>query len=74
MSEWMPIERWAECAEMTRSRVIFEIRNRDDQRLQSRCVQPVPSAPIDWRSPAIEFRVIEEPAARRSEPIPAPRQ
>jgi hypothetical protein len=30
--------------------------------------------PFDWKSPPVQFRLVEEPKPRHSEPVPKPRQ
>jgi hypothetical protein len=69
---WVTIDRWPECARMARPGYIFEIRNAADQRLLTHCVVPLPSTPFDWKSAPKEFRLVPEPAPRRSSPIPEP--
>lgn len=72
MSDWIPVERWSECRQMERPGVVFELRNRVGQHMITACVDQLPAPPFDWRDPVIEFRVIDEPPVRRSDPLPAP--
>ena len=74
MTEWIDIARWPEGAAMTRPGVVFELRNADGLTMRTPWVQPLPSAPFDWRSPPVAFRAIPEPPAVRSDPLPAPSQ
>ena len=71
MSEWMPIERWAECRPLQRPGIIFEVSN-GQHSLFTACVMPL-QAPSDWTSPPTRFRVVAEPRPRHSSPIPAPK-
>lgn len=73
MDGWIAIEQWARCQEMARPGIVFEIRNRDGNRMVSECVVPMPPAPFDWKSGPIEFRAIAEEPPRHSSPIPAPK-
>ena len=72
MSEWLAISEWHRCTELARPGLVFEIRNDAGQSLFTRCVQPLPAMPRDWRSPPVEFRVVAEEPPRRSDPIPPP--
>ncbi len=72
MGEWISIDHWDRCRELERPGIIFEIRNAAGQLLLTRCVQPVPEMPFDWNLPALEFRVIPEPAPGHSAPLPEP--
>lgn len=74
MSEWLEIEQWRRCAEMARPGILFEIGNAEGQSLFTPCVQPLPAAPFDWRSPPTRFRVVAEPKPERSSPLPKPRR
>jgi hypothetical protein len=73
MSEWLAIAEWHRCAEMARPGIVFEIRNAQGQTLLTPCVQPPPKAAFDWKSPAVQFRAVNEPPPRRSTPIPPPK-
>lgn len=73
MGEWIAIAQWAECQRLARPGVMFEIQNADGQSLLTPCVVPPPPVPFDWRSPPLRFRVVAEPAAEHTSPIPAPR-
>ena len=72
MSDWIAIEQWSDCVRMERPGIVFEVRNAAGQSLLTPCVQPLPDAPWDWVSPAVEFRPVAEPPAERSTPIPLP--
>ena len=71
MSEWIDIQRWAECVGMERPGMVFEVVNADLQSLLTHCEIPL-ETPFDWRSPPLKFRVVVEPAPRHSEPLPKP--
>ena len=72
MGDWKPIEDWAQCAEMAKPGIIFEIRNADGQSLYTPCVVQLPSMPVGWKSPPKEFRSIPEPRPQHSSPMPPP--
>ena len=72
MGEWVAIEHWPDCVRMERPGIVFEMRNADGQSLVTSCVIPLPEAPFDWRSPALEFRPIPAEPPRHSAPIPTP--
>ena len=72
MGDWKPIEDWAQCAEMARPGIIFEIRNAEGQSLFTPCVVPLPTMPVNWKSPPKEFRPISEPRPQHSSPMPPP--
>jgi hypothetical protein len=72
MSEWIAITQWETCRALERPGIAFEIRNAQDQRLFTRCEVPLPAMPHGWRSPPTYFRIITEPPAQRSEPMPEP--
>jgi hypothetical protein len=71
-AEWIPIDEWARCIELSRPGIIFEIRNADGLSLFTPCIVPPPDAPFDWKLPPLEFRAVPETPAERSDPIPAP--
>jgi len=73
LGEWIPIDDWVRCTELSRPGIIFEIRNGDGQSLFTPCVQPVPTPPFDWKVPPREFRAVPEASPSHSEPLPAPR-
>jgi hypothetical protein len=73
MSDWIAIARWAECEQMTRPGIVFEIQNAEGLSLVTHCAAVLPQMPFDWKSPPIRFRAIAEPPARHSEPLPAPK-
>jgi hypothetical protein len=73
MSEWLAFAQWAQCREMARPGIIFEIQNGEGQSLFTPCVVPLVEVPFDWRSPPVRFRAIPEPAPQRSVPLPGPR-
>jgi hypothetical protein len=72
MGEWFAIALWQQCTQMAKPGVVFEVRNAEGQSLLTRCVQPLPVPPHDWRSPAKEFRAIPEPRPEHSAPAPGP--
>ena len=74
MGEWVPIERWPECAQMEKPGIIFELRNADGLSLFTPCVLPLPQVPFDWKSPPVVFRAIPAPPPVHSSPIPKPQQ
>jgi hypothetical protein len=74
MGEWIAIADWASCVQLQRPGYVFEIRNTDGQSLFTHCVVPLPAMPFDWRSPPVEFRLVEEAPPQRSTPIPPPAQ
>jgi len=73
MGEWIPIEKWQDCGAIARPGFIFEIQNGAGQSLFTPCVQPLPRAPFDWKSSAVQFRLVPEPPPIRSAPLPPPR-
>jgi hypothetical protein len=73
MSEWLAIERWAECEQMARPGIVFEIQNAEGLSLITQCTATLPPMPFDWKSPPIRFRAIVEPPARHSDPLPPPK-
>jgi hypothetical protein len=72
MGEWIAIAEWQQCLELARPGVIFEIRNREGESLFSPCTVSLPPLPFDWKSPAVEFRAVPEPAPQHSSPMPKP--
>ena len=72
MGEWISIERWQDCLELARPGIIFEISNAEGNSMFTPCVLPMPPAPHNWKSAAVRFRAIPEPAPRHSTPLPAP--
>ena len=72
MSEWIPIDRWAECRQHERPGIIFEVNN-GEHSLFTRCMVPL-QAPSDWKLPPTRFRVVVEPRPRHSSPVPAPQR
>jgi hypothetical protein len=73
MSEWIAIERWAECERMARPGIVFELQNAEGLSLLTLCTPTVPQAPFDWKSPPLRFRAVPLPPPRHSEPIPPPK-
>lgn len=71
MGDWIDFDRWPECVQMERPGIIFEVSNKDDLRLLTRCAVPL-DVPLDWTSPPVRFRAVPEPLPRRSDPIPMP--
>jgi hypothetical protein len=71
MSEWIPMDRWAECNQLQRPGIIFELQNAVGQSVFTTCL-PAPYVPGDWKSAPIRFRAIAEPKPERSLPIPEP--
>jgi hypothetical protein len=74
MSEWIAIAQWADCRAMQRPGIVFEIQNAEGQVLLTRCIVPLPTAPLDWKSPPIRFRAVKEPQPEHSSPIPPPKR
>ena len=70
MSEWISITLWDKCVDMARPGYVFEIRNADGQSLFTPCVLPLPKMPFDWKSSAVQFRIVAEPRPQHSTPIP----
>jgi hypothetical protein len=73
MSEWIAIEQWQRCLEMTRPGIVFEMRNAEGLSLFTPCVSYVPQQPFDWTSPPTEFRAVIELTPQHSTPIPPPK-
>ena len=73
MGEWIAIAQWEQCVEMARPGIVFEIRNAQGQIMTTECVQPLPPPPFDWKSPAVDFRAVEETPPRHSTPMPPPK-
>jgi hypothetical protein len=74
MSEWIAIEQWAECRQMERPGIVFELRNKEGLSLVTPCVFPVPEAPFDWASRPVQFRAVAEAPPVHSAPLPAPQK
>ena len=72
-ADWMSMEEWARCVELSSPGIVFELRNAEGMSLFTPCVMPPPEAPFDWKLPPHEFRAVPEPAPERSDPIPLPR-
>lgn len=72
VSEWIAVARWNDSRALARPGVVFEIQNAEGQAMLTPYIVPMPAAPFDWKSPPHRFRVILEPAPRRSSPIPPP--
>ena len=72
MSEWIAIERWAECRQLERPGIIFEVSN-GRQSLFTACTVPL-QIPADWTSQPLRFRMVAESLPRHSTPIPAPQR
>lgn len=70
MGDWKPIDDWAQCAEMAKLGIIFEIRNVDGQSMYTQCVTSVPTMPVGWKSPPTQFRAIRQPRPQHSSPMP----
>lgn len=73
MSEWIDFVHWQECKAMERSGYIFEVVNADEQHLLTTCTVTF-ALPFDWTSSPVKFRMIPEPALKRSNPLPPPIQ
>lgn len=73
MVEWIAIEQWQRCVEMTKPGIVFEMRNAEGLSLFTPCVPYVPEKPFDWASPPKEFRPVVEPKPQHSAPLPAPK-
>ena len=73
MSEWIDFVRWQECKEMEQPGYIFEVVNAEEQQMLTPCVIPL-DVPFDWTSLPVKFRIIVEPAPKRSDPLPPPVQ
>jgi len=72
LTDWLPMQDWRRCAQLARPGLIFEIRNAEGLSLFAECSDAPPAAPWDWKSPAVEFRPVQEPKPRHSSPLPAP--
>lgn len=72
MGDWKPIADWAQCAEMAKPGIIFELRNADGQSMYSSCETIVPALPVGWKSPPKEFRPVRQPPPQHSSPMPPP--
>ena len=70
--EWIGIERWAECRHLARPGFVFEIRNGEGQSLFTAC-GPLLALPFDWSAAPVRFRLVREPAAEHSAPLPPQR-
>jgi hypothetical protein len=71
MSDWIDFDQWHNCARMERPGFVFEVRNGEGRRLLTPCTVPL-QLPFEWRSPPVDFRLVEAPKPRRSNPIPKP--
>jgi hypothetical protein len=72
MVDWIPMDRWAECSQLERPGIVFEVRNAKGETLLTACMPETPKAPFDWTGPPIEFRPVPEPKPRHSTPLPEP--
>ena len=68
--DWIPFDRWPECAALERPGYVFEVVNADGLTMLTTCVDPLP-VPFDWKLPPARFRLVKEPAAERAPPLPA---
>ena len=71
MSDWIDFDRWPSCAQLERPGFVFEVRNGEGRSLLTTCSVPL-QLPFDWTSPPVQFRLVEPPKPRRSNPIPRP--
>ena len=71
-TDWISMQEWARCAEMSRPGIVFEIRNAEGLSMFTPCVMPPPEAPFDWTLPPLEFRPVPETPPERSDPLPRP--
>jgi hypothetical protein len=69
MSDWVPYDRWPECARLERPGFVFEVTNKEGQSLYTNCTVPL-TLPFDWKSPPVRFRLVEAPPIRHSTPLP----
>lgn len=72
MSDWIPISEWAGSQGLAAPGMVFELRNREGEIMFSAASGTAPAVPFDWLSPPELFRLVREPAPRRSGPIPPP--
>jgi hypothetical protein len=73
MSEWIDFDQWTDCIRLERPGYVFEVMNGEGRSLLTVCAMPL-QLPFDWKSPPVQFRLVEEPKPRHSEPVPKPRQ
>lgn len=73
MSDWIPFERWQECARLERPGYVFEVANGEGRSLFTACTVPL-QQPFDWTSPPVRFRLVTAPPARHSTPLPKPQK
>lgn len=73
MSEWFAMEAWARCQEMVRPGYVFELRNSEGLSMFTPCLPSPLPAPVGWKSPPSEFRLVAEAPAVHSSPLPPPR-
>jgi len=73
MSDWIDFGQWQDCAQMERPGSIFEVRNAEGQSILTTCSDPL-QLPHDWRSSPVQFRLVEAPKPRHSNPIPQPQK
>lgn len=71
MSEWIDFSLWDQCETLARPGYVFEVVNAEDQSMLTVCVVPL-EVPFDWASLPLKFRMLPEPSARHSNPIPPP--
>lgn len=69
MGEWIDFSHWEECKVMERPGYVFEVVNAEDQSMIVTCTVPL-EMPFDWSSSPVRFRMIAEPRARHSDPLP----
>jgi hypothetical protein len=74
MSAWIPIDRWAECEQLQRPGIIFELQNLEGRSLFSSCTLTLPALPFDWKSAPVRFRVVQERKPEHSGDLPAPQR
>ena len=72
-ADWISMDQWARCAELSRPGIVFEIRNVEGLSLFTPCVMPPPEAPFDWTLPLFEFRPVAEEPAEHAGPMLLPR-
>ncbi len=71
MTDWIDFSRWPDCPSQTRPGHVFEVENAQGQVLLTPCEETL-QVPWDWRSGPVRFRLVPDPPAKLSNPMPAP--
>jgi hypothetical protein len=67
----MSFDHWLDCARIEQPGFVFEVQNEQGQSLLTTCTVPL-QLPFDWMSAPVQFRLLEAPRPRHSNPIAKP--